>query len=574
MLEALSIRNLALIDRLDVCPGDGFSALTGETGAGKSILLDGLALVLGAPADRGLVRRGSERASVAASFALPPDHPVWAELECGGIDADPAELLILRRVVQVKGPSKAHINDQPVSASVLSSVGGLLVEIHGQHAAAALMRPGEHRAVLDRFADAGDLLEACASAWRRKVEAEARLAELQSAAEKMDVELEALAEAHGALDTLSPAAGEAETLAAERSRLMQAGRLNEHITGAETALTDNEVAEALASAARRLDQVCRLPGYDTPQTSHGAEAQTVRDGLERALIELQEAERGLSALSAQAVADPSKLDDVEGRLFALRAAARKHGVMPDQLPDVLAQLSAELASLESGSLALSDAEKAARMARADWHGAANALTLARESAAKRLESRVEKELKPLKLEKAKFRVGFEPIEPGRSGALGAEKVTFQWDANGSGGFGALSKVASGGELSRLCLALNCALATSQGTTTLIFDEIDQGVGGAVAAAIGQRLSRLSADRQVLAVTHSPQVAAAASQQWAVSKSVPAKGLGRTCMTGLDDGARLEEIARMLAGARVTQEARAAAVRLLEDGCSPRKRQKS
>ncbi|MEO0698978.1 MAG: DNA repair protein RecN [Pseudomonadota bacterium] len=565
MLEALSIRNFVLVDRLDVTPGSGFFALTGETGAGKSILLDALALTTGAPADRGQIRAGSERASLSAAFSLAPDHAAWSELEQLGIDVDRRELLLLKRVISANGPSRAYVNDQPVSIATLAAVGRTLIEIHGQHAAAALLRPGEHRVLLDRYAGADSLLENCKAAWQRFIDAEAMLGELQSARESAKADLQHLTEAFSALKELAPERGEADRLAADRSRLMQAGRFQEHLAAAETALDGGGAAAPLAEAARRLDQICRLPGYDEPGSATGHIAQSVRDSLERALIELQEAEHGLAALRNDQASDTNALETVEERLFALRAAGRRHGVPPDDLPGVLLDITSRLDAAQNDDAKVSAAEQALKAALAAWHSAAAALSDARRSAARRLEAAVLGELKPLKLDRARLRIHLKPIKDGSSGALGAETVTFEWDANGTGVFGAVSKVASGGELARLCLALNCALA-SDGSATLIFDEADQGVGGAVAAAIGERLARLAGTRQVLAITHSPQVAASADEQWLVAKTTPRKGLGRTRVRGLDDTERQEEIARMLAGAKITSEARAAAERLLEEGC--------
>ena len=571
MLEALSIRNFLLIDRLDLSFDQGFIALTGETGAGKSIILDALALLIGGAPDRRHIRIGSERSSVSAAFALSPEHAAWSKLNELGIEADPRELLLLKRLVPLKGPSRAYVNDQPVSSAVLAAMGTSLLEIHGQHAAAALMKSSTHRTMLDQFADTQELLTTCASAWTRRLDAEARLQALLAETAASAAEFENVKAARNKLAELAPEPGEADRLNLVRTRLLQAGRLSDHLREAGTALNEGSVSEAIAVAARKLEQICRLPGYDQPETALGLEALAVRDGLERALIELQEAERGMAVLADQGGDDPSALDEAEGRLFALRAAARRHGVGPDELMEVLSELDRRLADIETSDLALQAVEQEVKSARADWHAAANMLSRARRAASKQLEARVHEELQPLKLGRAKFRVRFAPIDDGDSGLFGAETIVFEWQANGLGKFGPVSKVASGGELARVCLALQCALAGDTPTATLIFDEADQGVGGAVAAAIGERLSRLGEGRQVLAITHSPQVAAAAGYQWSVSKTLPRKGLGRTLVTGLDGEERLEEIARMLAGAEVTLEARAAAERLLEDGCQPKKR---
>ncbi|WP_321490762.1 DNA repair protein RecN [uncultured Hyphomonas sp.] len=561
MILALSIRDFVLIDRLDIEPGSGFTALTGETGAGKSIILDALALTLGAPADRALIRSGAEQASVAAEFAAVPGHPVWEVLSDHGFEASADETLTLKRVVRASGPARAFINDQPVSAALLEEAGETLVEIHGQHAASALMRPSSHRKLLDLFAGNETLLEACAAAHAARVEARETRERLEAETEEALRTREWLAGAVEELDTLAPQAGEAGSLTETRTRLMQSERVTEAIAEAEEAFADAEIEAALSKASRAAERICRLPGFDGADHPLAHAARSAAEALERALIETGEAEAAIAALESLVEHDTSALESAEARLFALRAVARKHMVDPDMLPDVLENLSERLNLVEAGEGALIRARKAESAANAAWHAAADKLTVARKAAAVQLEKAIVKELAPLKLGRAVIRVAVTPLgEDG--GAHGADRVEFDAETNPGAGFGPLRKIASGGELARVSLALKCALAEAGSAGTLIFDEADQGVGGAVAAAIGERLIRLGRARQVFAITHSPQVAAAARSQWLVEKGRGKSG--GTRLRGLDESDRQEEIARMLSGAEITEEARAAAGRLLED----------
>lgn len=561
MILALSIRDFVLIDRLDIEPGNGFTALTGETGAGKSIILDALALTLGAAADRAFVRAGAEQASVAAEFAAVPGHPVWDVLSEHGFEASPDETLTLKRVVRASGPARAFINDQPVSAALLAEAGETLVEIHGQHAASALLRPSAHRKMLDLFAGNEALLEACAEAHAARLEARETRERLEAETEEALRTREWLAGAVDELDTLAPQAGEAGNLTETRTRLMQSERVTEAITEAEEALADAEIETALSKASRAAERICRLPGFDGADHPMAHAARSAAEALERALIETGEAEAAIAALESLVEHDTSALESAEARLFALRAVARKHMVDPDLLPDVLETLQERLNLVEAGEGALIRARKAESAANVAWHAAAEKLTAARTAAAAQLEKAIAKELAPLKLGRAVIRVSVTPLgEDG--GAHGADRVEFDAETNPGAGFGPLRKIASGGELARVSLALKCALAEAGSAGTLIFDEADQGVGGAVAAAIGERLIRLGRTRQVFAITHSPQVAAAARSQWLVEKGRGKSG--GTRLRGLDESDRQEEIARMLSGAEITQEARAAAGRLLED----------
>ena len=560
MMLSLSIRDFVLISRLDLSPGEGFTALTGETGAGKSIILDALSLALGGPADRSVIRHGAAQASVAAEFAPAADHPVWALLAAQGVAAAEGDTLTLKRLVRAEGPARAFINDQPVGAALLAEAGELLVEVHGQHAASSLMRPAVHRRLLDQFAGNESLLAACAAAHAARLEArEARAAleaEAQSAAETQAW----LAETVTELMKLAPQSGEAARLTAERAQLMQSERVLEAVAEAVEALASSGTDAALSRASRAAERILRLPGFEGETGALPDAVKAACEAVERALIEVREAEGAIARLERLPM-EAGDLEGVEARLFALRAMGRRLSCDPDLLLVQLDDFSARLELAEAGEAGIAAARKAERAADARWHSAAHALSEARRAAAAQLETAIAAELAPLKLGRATIRVALTPLAPEEAGAAGAERTEFEAETNPGAGFGPLRKVASGGELARVSLALKCALAEAGSAETLIFDEADQGVGGAVAAAIGERLVRLSASRQVLAVTHSPQVAAAADAHWLVEKSAKAGG---TRLTTLDAGTRQEEIARMLSGAEITDEARAAAGRLLED----------
>ncbi|MBA4225901.1 MAG: DNA repair protein RecN [Hyphomonas sp.] len=560
MLLSVSIRDFVLISRLDLSPGEGFTALTGETGAGKSIILDAIALALGGPADRGVIRAGAGQASVAAEFEVARDHPVWALLTGQGVAAQAGETLTLKRVVRAQGPARGFINDQPVSASLLAEAGDLLVEIHGQHAASSLMRPSSHRRLLDQFAGNEALLAECAAAWQALDAARAERARLKAEQDAAREAREWLMASVEELERLAPQAGEAERLAEERMRLMQAERIQEAVAEAEEALAKGGSETALGKAARAAERICRLPGFESGEGQLAETARAAAEAIERALIEVREAELAVARLAALPEAS-GDLDAVEARLFALRAAARKYGGEAELLPARLEALRGRLDLVEAGDAGLKAAEAAENAARARWHGAAHRLTQARKGAAGRLEAAIAAELKPLKLGRATIRVALVPLAEEEAGAAGAERVEFEAETNPGAGFGALRKVASGGELARVSLALKCALAEAGSAGTLIFDEADQGVGGAVAAAIGERFEHLARTRQVFAVTHSPQVAAAGDNHWLIEKLPEA---GETQLSLLDACGRREEIARMLSGAEITDEARAAAGRLMED----------
>ena len=552
MLTRLSIRNIVLIEALDLTFGRGLGVLTGETGAGKSILLDALGLVLGNRADSGLVRGGEDKASVSASFEFATLPRALAErLDDADIEIEDGEPLIVRRQLRADGKSKAFVNDQPVSVGLLREIAGFLVELHGQHDDRGLVNPRGHRALLDRFAGVdGAKLAAAWTGWRRAEDAlaEARLA-VETAKADQDLLLAHLAE----LTALEPQAGEEARLAETRADMQKGEKLSGDLEELRHLWegSDSPLA-SLRVAARRLDRIA-------PEHPLLAEALAA---LDRAVIEAGEAEDKLEAAAEALVHDPAALEAAETRLFELRALARKHRCEVDELPVLMRDMRSRLESIEGSEAQLDALEAAAKDAGARYRKEAEALHDARLAAAARLDKAVAGELAPLKLDAARFRTAVMQLPEERWGAAGMDTVEFLIATNPGADFAPLAKIASGGELSRFILALKVALAEQGGAATVIFDEIDRGVGGAVASAIGERLARLSADGQLLAVTHSPQVAARGRTHYMIAKS----SQGTVTKTGvvlLDEAGRQEEIARMLSGAEVTPEARAQADRLLE-----------
>ncbi|HCJ80160.1 MAG TPA: DNA repair protein RecN [Erythrobacter sp.] len=552
MLTRLSIRNIVLIEALDLTFGRGLGVLTGETGAGKSILLDALGLVLGNRADSGLVRGGTDKASVSASFefaALP--QGLAERLDDADIEVEDGEPLIVRRQLRPDGKSKAFVNDQPVSVGLLREMAGFLVELHGQHDDRGLVNPRGHRTLLDRFAGVdGAQLAAAWRAWRSADEAlgEARLA-VETAKADQDLLLAHLAE----LTALEPQAGEEARLAAARTDMQKGEKLSGDLEELRHLWegSDSPLA-SLRVAARRLDRIA--PEHPLLAEALGA--------LDRAVIEAGEAEEKLQAAAEALVHDPAALDAAETRLFELRALARKHRCEVDQLPELMRTMRGQLDSIEGSEAQLDALEAAAKEAGQRYRAEAQALHDRRVAAALRLDEAVARELAPLKLDAARFRTAVTPLPEDKWGAGGTDAVEFLIATNPGADFAALTKIASGGELSRFILALKVALAEQGGAATVIFDEIDRGVGGAVASAIGERLARLSADGQLLAVTHSPQVAARGRMHYMIAKSSDGT-VTKTGVALLDPAGRQEEIARMLSGAEVTPEARAQADRLLE-----------
>ncbi len=549
MLSALDIRNVVLIEALALDFGAGLGALTGETGAGKSILLDSLGLALGARGETGLVRAGQSEAQVSAIFHPAKDHPGWQLLDEQGIDTDDGEI-ILRRIVKSDGGSRAFVNNQPVSAGFLRDLGALLVEIHGQHDERGLLNPRGHRAMLDGFG--GYDTDMCAAAYREWQAAQAAFDKAKATLEEGLRDRAFLDHAVAELRALAPEPGEEATLAARRSDMMKGQRIAEDMAAIAEDLTGAEGGLArLRTAARRLERVAE---------QHPLLAEALA-AVDRAINEAGEAEDQLAAAAEALAFDPAELDLAEERLFALRAIARKHRVEPDRLAELAAEMEARALAIDAGEEGLLKLEKALGVTRAQFEVEADRLSAARAEAAARLDVAIKAELKPLKLDAAQFRTSVSRLPDTQWGAAGADHVEFEISTNPGAPFGPLAKIASGGELSRFILALKVALAETRQASTIIFDEIDRGVGGAVASAIGERLSRLSKGGQLLVVTHSPQVAARADHQYRIAKSSDGT-VARTGVERLGDMARREEIARMLSGAEVTDEARAQAERLM------------
>ncbi len=548
MLRQLAIRDIVLVDRLDIEFGPGLGVLTGETGAGKSILLDALGLALGARADAGLVRAGQAGASVAAEIELPAGHPAFSILADQGIDADPAEPMLLRRALKADGGSRAFIGGSPAPAGALREVAALAVEVHGQHDDRGLLNPRGHRALLDRFGglDTVPVTTAWTEVTRVEAELAAARAELAAAERDRDYLRHAVAE----IDALAPEVGEESRLAEERATMQAGVKAGEALTGLDELLGGSEGAMAqLRLAARRIERGA---------ADHALLAEAL-GALDRALIEAGEAEDRIARAAEALAFDPNRLDAVEARLFEIRALARKHRVEPDALAELGEQLRGQLAAIEAGGERIEKLDEELAAARRDYSVAAERLSEERRATAARLDAAVAEELAPLKLDTARFRTGIVQAEPS---AHGTERVEFEVSTNPGAPFGPLTRIASGGELSRFILALKVALAEAGSAATMIFDEVDRGVGGAVASAIGARLARLAGDSQVLVVTHSPQVAARAAAHYRIEKSQGPDG-ARTTVRRLDEAERREEIARMLSGAAITEEARAQAARLME-----------
>ncbi|HLS68482.1 MAG TPA: DNA repair protein RecN [Kiloniellales bacterium] len=554
MLVSLAIRNVVLIDQLELSLATGLGVLTGETGAGKSILLDALGLALGARADSALVRHGAEQASVTAAFELPNDHPAWALLEEQGFAADD-EMLVLRRLLSADGRSRAFVNDQAVSVGLLRSLGEQLVEVQGQFAQHGLLDPATHRSLLDAYGKLSVLSVQVGRAWRAWREAEAARDKAQAQLEAARRDEDFLRHALEELESLDPRDGEEEELAKERALLMSAERLSESLNVAAEALSGEEGASAeraVELARRALERVV---------DKAGGRLDPLLAALERAAAEIAEADAQLAAVSADLDVEPGRLAAVEERYFALKELARKHGCDVDELPALRQGFSERLAAVDSGEERLERLEVDAQSARRLYLEEAHKLSERRTAASIEIEKAVQLELPPLRLEKARFFCRVESLPEGEWGPQGIDRVVFEVATNPGAPGGPLAKVASGGELSRLLLALKVVLAAASPVTTLIFDEVDAGVGGATAAAVGERLARLANQLQVLVVTHSPQVAALGSYHWQISKQV----MNKVTVTGvqrLEAEARREEVARMLAGAEITDEARAAADKLM------------
>ncbi|WP_421790894.1 DNA repair protein RecN [Hyphobacterium sp.] len=564
MLSALTVRNIVLIDTLDAGFESGLCALTGETGAGKSILLGALGLAAGERADRAQVGGTGNDGQATAHFDIPAGHPVFELIEGAGLEVEAGEALVLRRRVTSDGRSQAWINDQPASVTLLRKIGECLVEVHGQHDGRGLLDPKTHRVLLDSFAGNEAARKAVSDAWVGLSAARERLTRLeadrQSAAEQDSFLRHALEE----LDALDPVADEEASLAEERKFLQNAEQALSELDAARGALdAEGGLSARLNSALRGLESVRTSLGEGEEGTAGQARAALERatGALDRSLIEFSEAEDALNDAANAFEIEPGRLNEVEERLFGLRAAARKHDVKVEDLPGLRHELAERLEAIENADDRVKEAEKALKAAEKSYDVAATKLTASREKAATALAKAVMSELAPLKLEKAKFRATVQSDET-RSGPDGRDKVAFEVMTNPGTPFGPLDKIASGGELSRFALAIKVSLAAGEDGLTLIFDEVDQGVGGAVAAAVGKRLKRIADAGQTLVVTHSPQVAAIADHHWKIEKHEAKDGRVRTTLKPLTGEERREEIARMLSGENVTDAARAQADELM------------
>ena len=553
MLARLSIRDIVLIERLDIEFARGLAVLTGETGAGKSILLDAFALALGGRGDAGLVRHGAEQGQVTATFDVPAGHPAAAILRDNNLE-DTGEM-ILRRVQLADGRSRAFVNDQAVSIQTLKAIGAALVEIHGQHDERALVDAATHRRLLDAFAGLDREASALETLWSARRAAQAALDTHRADMERAAREADYLRHASDELRQLAPQDGEETELAERRTAMMQGEKIAGDLRDAQEAVSGNpSPIAALAGAVRRLERrAANAPALIEPAVK----------AIDAAINALEEADQHLNAALAAAAFDPAELERIEERLFALRAAARKYATPVDGLAALAAKYADDVALIDAGADRLVDLETAAREADARYYAAAARLSAARAKAAEKLNKAVNTELAPLKLERAKFMTQVD-ADPDAAGPQGIDRVEFWVQTNPGTRPGPMMKVASGGELSRFLLALKVVLSDRGSAPTLVFDEIDTGVGGAVADAIGARLARLAGKVQVMAVTHAPQVAARADQHLLISKAARDKGRRvATRVNALADDHRREEIARMLAGAEITAEARAAADRLIK-----------
>lgn len=560
MLTSLSIQDIVLVQDLSLDLSSGLTVLTGETGAGKSILLDSLGLATGARADSGLVRSGAREGRVTACFEPSDDHPVRLMLADQGIACDSGEPVIMRRALTAEGRSRAWINDQPVSIGLMKQAGQSLVEVHGQHDDRHLVDPATHRDMLDLYGDCFPDRGQVTTSWKQYRAAladfEKAQARLTAAREEEDYLRHALAE----LETISPRTGEENELADERSRMMQGERITEDLADFAKSLASNSgVDSTVRGVLRRMERL-----------DDGARQllEAVMTSLDQASIELEEARLGLDEIRRNLDFSPAELEQTEERLFELRALARKHDCLVDDLPAVMERMAAQVEALDAGDTLLREASQARDKAWSRFKDAVLALRSSREKAAKRLDGEVIAELPPLKLAKAQFRTKIECLEEDQWNGDGGERVEFEVSTNPGSPFGGLFKIASGGEQARFILALKVVLATKGSVPVLVYDEVDRGIGGATAAAVGERLLRLSKGAQVLVVTHSPQVAALGMHHLHISKDdIEAKAANdqfvtRTDVSQLDQTGRREEIARMLSGSEITSEARAAADQLM------------
>ena len=556
MLTELSIRNVVLIDSLNLEFNAGLTALTGETGAGKSIVLDALGMATGARSDRGLVRAGTEKAQCSAHFELPVSNPVWDILSESDIEHDVNEALILRRVLSKDGRSKAYINDAPVSVKLLSEIGRHVLEVHGQHDGRNLMDITTHINLLDQFGGYASLLVACSDAFSARKTALAKFQALVSRQAKASEDREYFEHSVSEIDRLDPKLNEEDGLVSQRRFLQGAEGALTELNAAEDALGESGAfEERLGAALAGIERVQNKLG--DVETSATKALKKAAEALERAMLETQEAREAVSEAAASFEVEPGQLDVTEKRLFALRAAARKFETDINGLSVKRAEFSDLLSSITNLEADIKSVQKRVTETEIEYQNAAKALTKARISASKNLAESVMSELPPLKMERARFVVA---IEAGEPLATGQDRVLFEVSTNPGSPMGPLDKIASGGEMARFALALKVALSGNS-DQVMVFDEVDQGVGGAVADAVGKRLKRLAESAQVFVVTHSAQVAASAAHQFRIEKSSDA-AMTTTHVSVISDDEREEEIARMLSGENITKEARAAARQLM------------
>lgn len=568
MLTRLSIQDVVLVDRLDLDIRQGLSVLTGETGAGKSIILDSLGLATGARGDAGLIRAGAPQASVTAEFDLAAGHPLYEFLEDKGLAVEPGEPLLLRRVVSRDGRSKAFVNDQSVSVSVLKALGDGLLEVHGQHETVGLLDPRTHGAMLDAYGGCEGALAVTAAAFRTLKALRDQYRDLKRQSDNATAEIEELTLRLQELDRLNPLPDEEAQLASDRALLGASERALEDINEARTTVGGDQLSQRLSKAFRALDHA-RTRAQQAGAGEDHAVLKALSDAaeaLDRTLIAADEALALMDAAADALDVEPGKLDRVEERLFALRAMARKLNILVEDLPKKRAEIAQSLGRIEDADAELKKLAAAIAAAEQAFHAAVETLRQKRQAAGEALSAAVMAELVPLKLDKAAFRVAIRPLEPEKYGAAGGDVITFEVRTNPGADWGGMAAIASGGELARFALALKAALSTRGGEDAagpvMIFDEVDQGVGGAVADAVGLRLRKLAQRAQVIVVTHSPQVAARGDQHLKVSKADAGEGM-RSRVVELSKDETLEELARMLSGAEITPEARAAAIALVK-----------
>lgn len=568
MLTRLSIQDVVLVDRLDLDIRQGLSVLTGETGAGKSIILDSLGLATGARGDAGLIRAGAPQASVTAEFDLAAGHPLYEFLEDKGLAVEPGEPLLLRRVVSRDGRSKAFVNDQSVSVSVLKALGDGLLEVHGQHETVGLLDPRTHGAMLDAYGGCEGALAATAAAFRTLKALRDQYRDLKRQSDNATAEIEELTLRLQELDRLNPLPDEEAQLASDRALLGASERALEDINEARTTVGGDQLSQRLSKAFRALDHARTRAQQAGAGEGHAVlkALSDAAEALDRTLIAADEALALMDAAADALDVEPGKLDRVEERLFALRAMARKLNILVEDLPKKRAEIAQSLGRIEDADAELKKLAAAIAAAEQAFHAAVETLRQKRQAAGEALSAAVMAELVPLKLDKAAFRVAIRPLEPEKYGAAGGDVITFEVRTNPGADWGGMAAIASGGELARFALALKAALSTRGGEDAagpvMIFDEVDQGVGGAVADAVGLRLRKLAQRSQVIVVTHSPQVAARGDQHLKVSKADAGEGM-RSRVVELSKDETLEELARMLSGAEITPEARAAAIALVK-----------